>query len=130
MRLAAMTCCGLLIGCAPLIEAPDGHRMRATSSEFRDYVAAVFRRHNRATVAIYDAIEAIPDEASPLIATLDRSDARMMDICELLDQLAIARRDGDDLGFARMKAAAATVPACDEATSKAEILLEQLLRAR
>ena len=119
----------LLAACVPVVHTDDGRRLRATTAEFRDYAAAVFRRQNAATVAVADSIAdsmdatAVDDPAA--VAALERAEARMLDACDALNVLAVARRDGSGLSRSALLDVADSVAPCDAATRHVESLLER-----
>lgn len=117
-RAALLSAAAALAGCASVTTA-DGRRVTVASSEFRDYVEAVFREQNRVADELAFALE---DAAAPDPA-LAGAEQTLQDACAAVNELATARRDGRPLGARRSLAAAKTVPQCEEAALAAELAL-------
>ncbi|MDT8399723.1 MAG: hypothetical protein RQ899_14030 [Pseudomonadales bacterium] len=115
----------VLPACAPLVEIGDGRLVLTNSAAFRAYAEEVFRRHNMAAVAIIDALDAVGDE-SPDAAALEQADEEMLQACETLNLLAIARRDGKKVSRRQLRAIVPAVPRCSSATAHAESLIEKV----
>lgn len=112
-----------LSGCAT-VETADGDRLRMTSAEYRAYVETVFRAQNRVASDLAFALEdAAPGESSEL--ALAAAEARLLEECASLNEIATRRRDDERTGLRRGVAAARAAPRCEAATRAAEGVLER-----
>lgn len=115
----------VLAACAPYITAANGDRIRANSQEFRDYARQVFEMHNDAVTRIayaLDDLESDPDQIDRYNGIVDADD-RMMDACAELNNAAVARRDGKQLGLHELAGVASSIPDCERATTQATQLI-------
>jgi len=115
--------CVLAAGCAPVIQLQDGRTLRATDDEFRSHAEAVFRRQNRTLVEIGERSDSVSASDSAAAEALVRAEMQMLEACAPLNQLAIARRDGNSLPKPRLWEVAESVPECDASTREARRLL-------
>lgn len=108
-------------GCASVVTA-DGERLRMTSSEYRDYVETVFRAQNRVASDLAFALEDA-SAAEPLELALAAAEARLIEECASLNEIATRRRDDERTGLRRGVAAGRAAPRCEAATQAAEAVL-------
>ena len=109
----------ILWGCGGYVTRPDGQRIGLASDEFRDYVEAVFRLQNRLTDELAFAIEDNRESDQGLV----EAEARLLDACSGVNELALAARDGQQLPVGRKLALARTVPDCEAAANRATAML-------
>lgn len=119
--LAAIS--SLMIGCVPVTQMADGRRIRATSDEFREYAATVFRRQNAASVALMDVLDTVETTDPSLAQQILDADAALQSACADLNAAAIARRDDQKIDRSALRHLVETIPLCDVATANAEALL-------
>ena len=116
-----------LFACAPYIVTGDGERIRADSTDFRDYAERVFREHNNVTTLLAYAIDDLevtdgihdPREHEQLL----EADDQMMQACSTLDEMVIARRDNREISLTALKRTAELIPDCEAATRAAANLI-------
>ena len=122
--------CTLCIACAPLIETTDGQRLRATSDEFKDYAAAIFRQHNATSVNIIETLDVITQHPQlgldDHIPQLQAADDQMLNACAPLNRFAANRRDGSNSSRSEQFALVNAVPECQRSTLNAEKLVSNL----
>jgi len=121
----ALISLGGLPGCALYIKMNDGNRIRTTSAEFSDYAARVFRLHNKVTTDLAYALDEIEfsDESNGAFSRLIDADDRMLQACSAVDDVAIARRDGNRVSLRQLNRAAKFIADCESATIEAERLI-------
>jgi hypothetical protein len=103
----------------------DGERLSMTSLEFRTYAEAVFREQNRVGTELAFALEAydlVPADA----LSLESAEERLLAACEGLNEVAVGRREGRDLGRLRQASAARRAPQCERAARDAAGLAESI----
>ena len=110
-------CCGCLAalaGCVGAITTPEGESMRLNSEQFRAYVAQTFRAQNRiADELAFAILDADEQGKSDYVRRLEVLDERLSIACAGINELAVAQRDGIDLGARRKLELARQVPGCD-----------------
>jgi len=109
-------------GCASTIKTLEGERLVVGSPQFRDHAFAVFKRHNSALTALFDASEQVDDADA---VRLDRAEQHMIEACEKLNGAAAAQRDGESPGIGILLSVSSTIRACDQATFEAEELIRE-----
>ena len=131
-RYLPLLLCTFCIACAPLIETLDGRHLRATSDEFRDYAATIFRQQNAASVAVVEALDDISlqsgthSELATHSTQLQLADEQMFAACAPLNSLAAARRDGSEISRSEQFALINAVLDCHGATIHAETIISNL----
>lgn len=118
--------------------------MRATSDEFREYAASIFRQHNSASVTIIETLDVIAIEGDFLAESFDsaqfdfasyvkqlqQADELMLEACAPINELAAAHRDGSGITRSKQLALIDAIPECQRKTAEAEqiiaVLYEQL----
>jgi hypothetical protein len=103
----------------------EGERLGLASPEFRAYVEGVFREQNRVATELAFALESETLAAAD-VASLEAADQELLVACEGLNEVAIGRREGSDLGRLRKAAAARRAPQCESAARAAAGLLESI----
>ena len=93
-----------------------------TSAEYRDYVETVFRAQNRVASDLAFALADAPAGASSELA-LAGAEARLLEACASLNEIATLRRDDERAGLKRGVAAGRAAPHCEAATREAEAVL-------
>jgi hypothetical protein len=121
----ALISLGGLSGCALYVKMNDGNRIRTTSAEFSDYAARVFRLHNKVTTDLAYTLDEIEfsGESNGAFSRLIDADDRMLQACSAVDDVAIARRDGDRVSLRQLNRAAKFIPDCEKATLDAAKLI-------
>ena len=114
----------LATACAS-VTTREGERLRITSPEFRAYVEAVFREQNRVATELAFALES-ESLAAPLRRSLEAAEQDLLVACEGLNEVAIGRREGADLGPLREASAARRAPQCESAARAAAGVLESI----
>jgi hypothetical protein len=115
----------VLPGCAIYVITADGNLIRTTSAEFNDYARRVFRLHNEVTTDLaytLDEIEFSGEDGEAFNRLIDADD-RMLRACSAVDEVAVARRDGDKVSLKQLNTAAKFIPDCEKATIEAERLI-------
>lgn len=115
----------VLPGCGLYVRTNDGNLIRTTSAEFNDYAARVFRLHNEVTTDLaytLDEIEFSGEDGEAFNRLIDADD-RMLRACSAVDEVAVARRDGDKVSLKQLNTAAKFIPDCEKATIEAERLI-------
>lgn len=120
LLLASTAALTLLAGCAT-VETVDGEELRMTSAEYRAYVERVFRAQNRVASDLAFALEEAPDEPAEL--AILAAEARLLEECASLNEIATRRRDDERAGLRRGAAAGRAAPRCEDATRDAEAVL-------
>jgi hypothetical protein len=131
MRSALCSLClsvGILPGCALYVKTMDGDLIRTTSSEFNDYAAQVFRLHNKVTTDLAYALDEIEfsNSEDSAFQELINADDRMLNACSAVDEVAIARRDGEKVSLKQLNTAARFIPDCEKATLEANKLIYEI----
>jgi hypothetical protein len=108
----------LLAGCVG-VRSLDGERLAVASPAFADYVEQVFRAQNRIAGELAFLLED-SELAAAARAELAEAEARLLAACAPLNRLAIARRDGEDLGRWTELRLARQAPDCEAAAASAE----------
>ena len=103
----------------------EGERLSMTSLEFRAYAEAVFREQNRVATELAFALEA-RDLAPADAARLESAEQRLLGACEGLNDIAVGRREGRDLGRLQQASAARRAPQCERAARDAAGLIESI----
>ena len=108
-----------------LIRTTDGNLIRTTSAEFNDYAARVFRLHNEVTTNLAYTLDEIEfsGEDDGAFDRLIEADDRMLQACSAVDEVAVARRDGEKVSLRQLNTAAKFIPDCEKATLEAEKLI-------
>jgi hypothetical protein len=127
----ALTCfcssIGLTVmpGCALYVRTTDGNLVRTTSAEFNAYAARVFRLHNAVTTNLAYTLDEIEfsGEDDGAFDRLIEADDRMLQACSAVDEVAVARRDGEKVSLRQLNTAAKFIPDCEKATLEAEKLI-------
>jgi hypothetical protein len=123
-RATAMWSLVLATACTS-VTTPEGEQLGMASPEFRAYVEAVFREQNRVATELAFALES-ETLAAPDVASLEAAEQELLVACEGLNEVAIGRREGRDLGRLRQAAAARRAPQCQSAARDAAALLESI----
>jgi hypothetical protein len=104
----------MLAGCVASVETLDGTRHRITSDAFRGYAEHVFREQNR--VASDLAFRMEDEQLAPKdLDLLEQAEARLLEDCRDLNEVAVRRRDGERRRPLADTRAARTVPGCERA---------------
>jgi hypothetical protein len=121
---AAVAAAGLvLVGCAGVIEHPDGHVIALNSNEFRAYVESTFRYQNKIADALAFAL--VDGEPADSLQSLEIAEQELMLACSGVNELAAAERDGVELGALVKLGLARQVADCQTAADSAERVLAQ-----
>ena len=112
-----------LSGCASTIKTLDGTRLQVGSSQFRDHVFDVFKRHNNTLTVLFDMLEQVNDADA---LRLDRAEQRMIEACEKLNSAAAAQRDGKIPSAGVLLTISSTIRECDQATFEADQLIREI----
>lgn len=112
-----------LSGCASTIKTLDGEHLLVGSSQFRDHVANVFKRHNSTLTVLFDVLEQVDAEDA---VRLDIAEQRMIEACETLNSAAAAQRDGKVPSARILLTISSTISACDQATDDADQLIREI----
>src|SRR4029079_16779148 len=103
---------------------PDGRVERVPRAELPPYAQTVFKQRNAVSTEYLIRTPEIADDDAAVTADLDAAERRMDDACAPVDALAIAYRDGEEVGLrAKLRLAHALEP-CAAATSAAEQALK------
>ncbi len=105
---------------------PDGRKETRTVEEFRQYAEEVFRRQNEAASAVIFWLDELEDDSPDTYTALEASEARMLQACQALNQVAARRRDQQRVGLGRKRAVVRTIGACEVATQALELELRRV----
>ena len=109
---------------------PDGRVERVPRAELPSYAQTVFKQRNAVSTEYLIRTPEIADGDTAVSAALDVAERRMDDACAPVDALAIAYRDGQEVGLrAKLQLAHALEP-CAAATTAAEQALRDALAAK
>ncbi len=126
LPFVALATCLFLISCTTLYTESEGKRRPMTSGEIRQYAEDVFRYHNRVETKLLTALGLADVNGEPRYDALLAAEARMLDACEALNELAIRHRDQKRLGFFKKIRLPRTIAACESETKDVERLLDTL----
>ena len=132
LRLAAALAVTLAIAACVRVDRtlPDGRVERVPRAELPSYAQTVFKQRNAVSTEYLVRTPEIADDDAAVTADLDAAERRMDDACAPVDALAIAYRDGQDVGLrAKLRLAQALEP-CAVATSAADQALKDALAAK
>ena len=116
-----MAAAALSWGCAAVTTA-DGDRLPVRSERFAAYVEGVFREQNRVATELAFGLEDASAGSARFDALAAAEDA-LLSACAGLNELAAARRDGEDAGGLRGLRAARQAPECERAAAAAAAVL-------
>ncbi|MDT8427664.1 MAG: hypothetical protein RQ757_02735 [Pseudomonadales bacterium] len=127
-QLSCCLACLLLAACVPLVQTTDGRTLRASSAEFQDYVENVFRRQNATAIALLEALEASYSRESPtaLQQRLEALDIELLEHCQALNTVAMARQDNRDINRAQQLELVDAVSSCDRTSLEIKQFLDTL----
>ena len=109
-------------GCIATVETLDGSQHRISSDAFRAYAEAVFREQNRVASALVFRME--DEQLDPAAhERLADVEARLLDACRALNEVAVRRRDDEGRRLFADARAAKTVPDCERAVVSAREML-------
>jgi hypothetical protein len=127
VRLAAMMAGPLLViltACSQVqVRYPDGRTEYQSREEFAAYVEQVFRYQNRVLndLIVYSSlVESDEFFSDPELLLAERTMARE---CRALIDAVAARLEGGEPGFFQKLSLPASVPACEQASRRLELLL-------
>lgn len=123
LRLSAALPGLLLAGCATLNSQAGPEQ--ATTKIHDSRAEAVFMYQSRVASRVLDRHAEIEIEGrTDADPTLAAADARMAEICHHLNQAAIGRAEGRELGWTMKLRVLATTSACAQAAREVELLLD------
>lgn len=117
----------LLTACVPLVQTTDGRILRASSAEFQDYIETVFRRQNSTSIALLEALESsYSEESQELEQRLEALDAQLLEHCQALNAVAMARQDNRNISRAQQLELVNAVSTCDRTSLEINLFLDSL----
>ena len=127
-----MSVCRALTAVFPLavaactgVTTAGGQRLALTSEEFASYMEEVFREQNELLTEIAFVFDR--DDVSDIDrGALEAAEESLLAACELLNDVAAARRDGQDPGRISESRAARGAPSCERAALQARAVLDRM----
>jgi hypothetical protein len=119
-RLSFLILSTFAAGCA--VVSVDGQRMGIRSDEFSAYVEAVFRRQNELAADLILALDT-EDVGSERYLQLEDAELELQTACIALNAMALARRDGEEVGGIGALKQARQAPECESSTLRAASVL-------
>ncbi len=112
-----------LAACGGRVTTTDGSVVWIGSPAFQRYAEQVFRRQNRIGQELMERQEDTVAAHKGWVRRLGLAEERLWSACLLLNEMAIAGHEGQDMDLLRQHEAALSVSACDAASGEAERLL-------
>jgi hypothetical protein len=113
-----------LAGCGTVTtHTPGGKELVMSQEEFGKYVERVFRYHNRVMNELIESADDSSDLDASEAQRLSAAEAKMVEVCHLLNEAVSESQSGKSLGLQTEMALIDSVPACEAATQAVDDLM-------